>query len=304
METPYTEYYPDLAPLVCLPCKARKRKCDKTRPRCSTCSKYVKSKSRWASFHYSLTLELHSHKSVRSELTCSYDYPPRTRPSPSTIDLFRHSISIYGTARDSRPEALDFSTILFLSPSLLQQGQLSLPSPGHLIPPEILSLLDSPLSIHSTATIFFTHIHTWMPFISKARFYSHHRPPSSFSSFPSRPDIALLLLALKLITTLPPSRPGSAQTQLYHATKHYFVEVESSSIFSLAVLQAGLLIALYELGHAIYPAAYLSIGAAARYALALGIGAGEKVEGGSRVTTLVEVEERRRVWWAIVILDR
>ena len=256
------------------------------------------------SFHFFLALERYSSNSTRSDLTCSYNYPPRTRLSTSAIDLSGPSNSTYVTVRGPESQALDFPTLLFLSPLLLQQGQLCLPSPSHPIPPEVLSLLDSPLSIQSTATNFFTHIHTWMPFISKARFYSHHRLPSSFSSFPSRPDIALLVLAIKLITTLPPGRPEKPQTQLYHVTKHYSVEVESSSVFSLPVLQAGVLIALYELGHAIYPAAYLSVGAAARYALALGIGAGGKVEGGSKVTTLVEVEERRRVWWAIVILDR
>lgn len=73
--------------------------------------------------------------------------------------------------------------------------------------------------------------------------------------------------------------------------------------FSILVLQAGVLVALYELGHGIYPAAFLSIGACARYAHALGINVSRTVPT-RRVLTLVEVEERRRVWWAIVILDR
>jgi hypothetical protein len=62
-------------------------------------------------------------------------------------------------------------------------------------------------------------------------------------------------------------------------------------------------LALYELGHAIYPAAFLSIGACARYAHALGINVSRTLKT-RKVLTLVEVEERRRVWWAIVILDR
>jgi hypothetical protein len=74
-------------------------------------------------------------------------------------------------------------------------------------------------------------------------------------------------------------------------------------MMSIQVLQAGLLLSLYELGHAIYPSAYLSIGACARYAYALGINKDANTQV-SKVLTLVELEENRRVWWGIVILDR
>ncbi|AEO66360.1 uncharacterized protein THITE_2114411 [Thermothielavioides terrestris NRRL 8126] len=161
--------------------------------------------------------------------------------------------------------------------------------------------------IRSSADRFFRHVHKWMPFISKKRFYDLHLQPA----FRSRPDVVLLLLAIKLITTLPPAgdgdgdgagaQSGGARTPLYYAVKHFQLEVEGA--FSILVLQAGVLVALYELGHGIYPAAYLSIGACARYAHALGIHSGSTVPS-RRVLTLVEVEERRRVWWAIVILDR
>jgi hypothetical protein len=99
------------------------------------------------------------------------------------------------------------------------------------------------------------------------------------------------------------TNPRNPRTRLYHAVKHFYVEVEGSSIFSIPVLQAGVLLALYELGHAIYPAAYLSIGVCARYAHAIGINASGTLNT-RKVLTLAEVEERRRVWWAIVILDR
>lgn len=121
------------------------------------------------------------------------------------------------------------------------------------------------------------------------------------SSFQSRPDVVLLLLAIKLITTFPPPGLESPRTALYHVTKHFYLEAEGS--FSILVLQAGVLVALYELGHGIYPAAYVSVGTCARYAYALGITASRTVPA-RKVLTLVEVEERRRVWWAIIILDR
>lgn len=74
------------------------------------------------------------------------------------------------------------------------------------------------------------------------------------------------------------------------------VEYSLSSL----VLQVGLLVALYELGHGIYPAAFLTIESCTRYAYALGINVSQKVST-KRVITLVEVEERRRVWWPLVV---
>jgi Fungal specific transcription factor domain len=103
--------------------------------------------------------------------------------------------------------------------------------------------------------------------------------------------------------TMPPVSPRNPRIPLYYTVKHFYLEVEGSSVFSILVLQAGVLLALYELGHAIYPAAFLTIGACARYAHALGINVSRGLNS-RRVLTLVEAEERRRVWWAIIILDR
>ena len=61
------------------------------------------------------------------------------------------------------------------------------------------------------------------------------------------------------------------RTPLYHVVKHFHLQAEDSNIFSLPVLQAAILLALYELGHAVYPAVFLSVRASARYAHALGI---------------------------------
>lgn len=84
--------------------------------------------------------------------------------------------------------------------------------------------------------------------------------------------------------------------------------METSGNLSLRILQAGILIALYETGHAIYPAAYLSVGACVRYGIALGIDKlvlePDGAHDGLRIYTQTEVEEQRRVWWALLLLDR
>lgn len=189
--------------------------------------------------------------------------------------------------------------MLFLDPGILQQGQVEVGQATSPVAEHILHLLGDVDDVRATASKFFEHIHSWMPFISKKRFYELYLP----SPFQSRSDVVLLLLSLKLITTLPPTSPRNPRTPLYHAVKHFHLQVEGSSVFSLPVLQAGVLLALYELGHALYPAAFLSVGACARYGHALGINCSGLLQT-RRVLTLVEVEERRKTWWAIVILDR
>nr|UIK22900.1 transcriptional regulator [Trichoderma rhododendri] len=272
MQTPSRESSLEVAPKACQSCRSRKRKCDKALPKCAFCAKRNQPCNYW------IPGAATSHSATTST--------PERAWYPSPLE-------------NEQPEVqtVDFPTILFLDPVLLQHGQVDAVRAIPSIPQHILQLLGSLDEVRLTAGRFFEHIHQWMPFISKKRFYDLYLQPS----FHSRPDVALLLLALKLITTFPPAGSRSPRTALYHATKHFYLEVEDS--FSLLVLQAGLLVALYELGHGIYPAAYLSIGTCARYAHALGINVSRTVPT-ARVLTLVEVEERRRVWWAIIILDR
>jgi hypothetical protein len=196
-------------------------------------------------------------------------------------------------------EAIDFPTISFLDPSILQHGQVEIPQAATAVPSHVLKLLGDLHNLRAAVADFFQNIHKWMPFISKKRLYDVHLRPS----FHTRADVVLLLLSLKLMATLPPVNPRNPRTPLYHSVKHFYLEVEGSCNCSILVLQAKVLLSLYELGHGIYPAAFLSIGACARYAYALGINGGTSTKT-KKVLTLVEMEEEKRVWWAIVILDR
>lgn len=241
-------------------------------------------------------LELHLHPLRRSS-SCNYSRPdpPASSASESNYSWYTQSV----IEQHTEAQSIDFPTMLFLDPTILQLGQVDIPRSIHLVPSHGLDLLSDTEGIHRTAFRYFDSIHMCMPFISKKRFHDIHLR----STLQTQPDVVLLLLALKLITTPPSPRPRNPRTPLYHAVKHLCVDVESSSHFSILVLQAEILVALYEVLHAIYPAAFLTIGACARYAHALGIDVGNAMAS-KRVLTLIEVEERRRVWWAIVILDR
>jgi len=118
-----------------------------------------------------------------------------------------------------------------------------------------------------------------------------------------RIDLALLFLAMKLSCSEVP-QDTSPSTQLYQDVKSFYSYVEARNGFSAHTLQALLLIALYEMGHGIYPAAYLTVGNAARLGYAMGVHSPKAPQILPPCMTWTEQEERRRIWWGIVILDR
>lgn len=120
------------------------------------------------------------------------------------------------------------------------------------------------------------------------------------------PDLALLFLAMKVIITVPRSDMRSAaDSHLYAACKRFLAQLESVGTLSILYLQAMILVALYEFGHSVYPAAWMTSGSCVRYAAMLGLPTYQEsstILG--QCTTWTEAEERRRVWWATQILDR
>lgn len=79
-------------------------------------------------------------------------------------------------------------------------------------------------------------------------------------------DTQVLLHAMRLNTERPPETLSSD----YTATKNVLFSLEQSAQFSTNFLAAYALLALFELGHGIYPAAYFTVGNLARVFYALG----------------------------------
>lgn len=190
--------------------------------------------------------------------------------------------------------------MFFLDASIFQQAQLELPRPGVIVPSYVNELIGDTRSAEEAASYFFKHIHPWMPVISKRRFYQHLLNPL----LQLREDAALLLLAVKLITWCPSAHSKSAQTTLYLVSKRYLAELQTAGVLSVQIVQASVLISLYELGHSVYPAAYFSIGVCARYGAVLGLDKDMNLHRRDSSIPWDELEERRRIWWAILILDR
>lgn len=132
-------------------------------------------------------------------------------------------------------------------------------------PQDALDALSSSEVIQEAVSVYFNTIHKWFPFISRKRMNL------GISLAGGGPDLTLLLLAIKLITITPPQSQSADKVPLYWTAKHFFQRLEVAGTASILYLQSQILIALYEYSHALYPAAYLSVGSCVRYASLLGL---------------------------------
>lgn len=120
-------------------------------------------------------------------------------------------------------------------------------------------------------------------------------------------DLLLLVLTMKVLLWNPSAQHSTnPRTEGYLLARRAIDEAVLAGAMSCRLLQAQILLAIFELGHAIYPAAYLSVGACARYGTALGVDASLNPEFQLQNPSLgrLDIEERRRAWWMVLILDR
>jgi len=156
----------------------------------------------------------------------------------------------------------------------------------------------------TVANEYFDRIHWWRPIIDKSQVSPRFADIDNYDG-----ELTLLLLAMKVVAWKP-NKQGSLDpdpiTSTYVTAKHALSETVITSNLSLRLLQAQILLAIYEIGHAIYPAATISVAACAQYGYAMHT---DQVLDPKSLTpnesfNRLEREEQRRTWWAILILDR
>jgi hypothetical protein len=109
---------------------------------------------------------------------------------------------------------------------------------------------------------------------------------------------------MKLVLSIPRDPSDASTCRLYTIAKELASTIECSGFYSLASLQGFLLVTVYEMGHGILPAAYISTGKCATLAVALGIHDEKAPQMLEKLLDRVEWEERLRTWWMVRILDR
>ena len=173
--------------------------------------------------------------------------------------------------------------------------------PGLKVPQEILDMLHSNDEIQALCIKYFASVHIWLPMLSKKRLYSKvlcYNPATDAT-------LSLLLLCMRLSTTVPALKDEARTCPLYWTVKQFYSTLESSGVVSLHLIQSSLLIAVYEIGHGLFPAGYFSVSNAARMGMMMGL------HDRKHATQLLKPadtwtlrEEERRTWWAVFILDR
>ncbi|RFU77476.1 transcriptional regulatory [Trichoderma arundinaceum] len=270
---------------ACHACRRGKRRCDRALPACQLC--------------------------IRKDVRCGYPKPPAKRSytpeiawdeksmqddsSPSSYRYFNQP----DQTSDSESGFDRARAVQFLAPGIFRGIRLEIPCLGAPIPRDVAAFVGDTQQVRDIASVLFSHDGSWLPIVCRKHFFSAALNPLS----PRRAEGTLLALCMKLYSTTSVRRDGSQKTALYRTAKRYHSEIEASGLISLHVLQAMIFIALYEIGHAIYPAAYLTVGACARYGVALGL---DRVmtDNSDFNKSWMEVEEKRRSWWGVLALDR
>ncbi|KAH7258009.1 hypothetical protein BKA59DRAFT_471325 [Fusarium tricinctum] len=282
-----------LARTSCFSCRRSKRRCDKSLPTCQLCSRRG--------------LEC-SYPSRRGQTAASP--PDSSHETPSAAASVRTGSALddgetelqSGRTIHVPPSFARTVAIKFMAPNLFRDAWLEVPRLNLVIPEDVTFQLGDSQQVRDTTYKFFRLTKSWMPIVNRKR----HVAAVLNTLTPCRRPTALLALCMKLCCLPVLDDNGAERTSLYRLAKRFYSEVESTEDLSVQVLQAAICIAIFEIGDAIYPAAYLTVGVCARYGIAMGLDhVNKEREGGdNRAASWMEIEEARRVWWGVLVLDR
>jgi hypothetical protein len=222
------------------------------------------------------------HKLLKSNISWNW---AATRPLPELVSSFKFLASFPGLEGDGfstkgQRKLLDFDV------QLTKQAL------------EIIARNDTDLKI--MCEDFFRMSVKWFPVINKKKVFDQ------LSSITTVPDahFSVLLLCMFLFTQFWQKNSGAALEALYFTSKGFHGLLQSTGRISVESLQAGLLITIYEHSHRLSACAAMSIGSCTTMAYALGLH--KTIQPGFQANTMseVELENGRRLWWGLVILER
>ncbi|KAF5584943.1 Zn(II)Cys6 transcriptional activator [Fusarium subglutinans] len=238
----------------------------------------------------------------RESIDCHYPQH-RGQKKPSPIDDVAAARASETTQPEKAQDLVSAEAIRFLAPDLFRDMNLQVPRLGWEMPAEIEAQLEGRQQMQQTTKAFLLLTKSWMPIVNGKRHLAAVLNPL----VPLRRPTALLALCMKLCC-LSVDKVEEKRV-LYSLVKKFYAEVESQEDPCIQVMQSAVFIAVFEMGDAIFPAAYLTVGALARYGMAIGM---DKINhhalgkscGAAVGASWADIEEMRRVWWGALILDR
>ncbi|KAF7587215.1 hypothetical protein BBP40_007552 [Aspergillus hancockii] len=191
--------------------------------------------------------------------------------------------------------------ILSISLPVPDLMQLTPSNLSHTIRTQVFIVIGDDRRIHEAATAYFRTIHSWFPIVAERSFLE--RLPNIRSIV--GPGFSLLVLCIFLLGAIPVDGKIPARMRsLYTLVKGFVASLDAVGINSLDLLQCRLLLTIFEVGHGLYPAAYISMGANVRAAVALGINVTSTSQLQGYFKSPERAEEARYTWYGIVITDR
>ena len=148
--------------------------------------------------------------------------------------------------------------------------------------------------MQSVTALYFRTIDIWLPIISPQKCIERLETLNSENN----PELSNLLLAMYLVTRQPgnSSNIKEMQSPVYYEAKTLLAALTSSGNSALEVIQAGVLLSLYEQGHGMINVAQLTMSVCTRMAM--------KMKVALRAATEIQNTDFGRLWWGLVILDR
>lgn len=213
------------------------------------------------------------------------------------------------SSRSYSPQSSRSATDVWNSPSFTDvtsgiepflHDSLRRPTVDVIVQKQLLKIVKSRSEMHRIADSYFATIARRISIVSAQRFYA--RLPK-IESPSCAADFAALCLCVHLVLQLPQPHDSSMQSSLYVTVKGIISLLEATSFHSLEVIQCRILIAFYEIGHGIYPAAAASIGGCAKMARFAGFHRHSILSTYDEEREIV-VEEKKRTLWALHNLDR
>ncbi|KAF5855255.1 hypothetical protein ETB97_009560 [Aspergillus alliaceus] len=192
----------------------------------------------------------------------------------------------------------DFVSISLPVPDL---GQLTSANLSHTIRTQVLTIIGDENRIREAAATFFRTIHSWFPVVAENLYYKRLSQVHAHVS----PGASLLTLCMFLLGVIPiDGEIPLHMHSLYILVKGFVASLEAVGTNSLDMLQCRLLLTIFEVGHGMYPAAYISMGANVRAAVALGANVVSQSQLIEIFKTQERADEARCTWRGIVITDR
>jgi hypothetical protein len=252
---------------ACLSCRRQKKSCNKSVPACSSCLRL----KRTCRYEQVSRQGPEDFKFLRKKLSCLEETASTGSSTAATFQdlaqLSRLESLIENNGNSPNHSMLSLSSVFFLHVEALKKRKLKgcrlLPA----VPEQVLVAIGDEIATRATVETHFSSTFTWMEILSKKKLHQSISVP--LDTF--RSDVALLVLSMKLVDDKHTEGNKNPRTVLYYLAKDFYRSIESNGFDSIRLLQAGVFIALYELGHAIYPQAYLTIGHRARVGQAIGL---------------------------------